>query len=157
MSEDGLEPTTSEVVTDNKVEDLPDWAQAQIKSLRTEAAGRRVANREKDTELDEFRTWKEAQKSELERLTERALKAEQDLAGLRMDRMRTEAAAKAGLDPALADRIRGNSEAELLADAKELAERAGAKVPDTFVGRRGDPVRTEASTSDSFRAWINNN
>lgn len=46
------EEKTDEV--QNKVEDLPDWAQNLIKELRHENASRRVAAREADTRLGEY-------------------------------------------------------------------------------------------------------
>ncbi len=133
---------------------------AELAKTRREAASRRVSAKEKDSELEEFRKWKEAQKSETDRLAERASAAETELAAMKRERMQLAVAQEAGLDLDLADRIRGESEAEMLKDAKTLAERAGKRQNsdlDPFAGRRGGPVRSggqEPTSGEVFRNWM---
>lgn len=133
--------------------------ESEIKQLRKEAAARRVQNREKDGELEEFRQWKESQKTEIEKISERAALAEKQLQSLQQERLQLKAAREAGLDLDLADRVRGDTEEEMLADAKALAERSsGRHVPPSvinpYAGRRGDPVGPEKSTGSIFREWM---
>jgi phosphoenolpyruvate synthase/pyruvate phosphate dikinase len=139
----------------------PEELLAEIRQLRKEAAGRRVANREKDAELEEFRKWKDAQKTELERTAERAAQAEKELQALRRERLQEEVARAVGLDPDLADRIRGESKEEMLEDARKMAEKASpgksAQVADLFKGARGAPVKGEMDTSAAFNQWIRSN
>lgn len=138
--------------------------QAELAATRREAAGRRVDAKEakaltveQATQLQEYAAWKESQKSELERLTEAKLQAERDLAVLRTEKMQTSAALEAGLDPDLADRIRGDSYDEMIKDAKALAEKARpAKKDSSFSATRGEAVRTGESSEEAFRNWINN-
>lgn len=161
MSEEGLEPITPEIEPEAKVDELPQWAKEEMSRLRGEAAGRRVANKEKDKELDEYRSWKEQQKSELERQTERATKAEQDLAELRLGKLREDIAKEVGLDPDLADRIRGESKDELLKDAKAMVEKVGKHVapadPSFLFGSAAKPARGKQSTSEQFNNWLHTN
>lgn len=162
--DEGLEP----IVADSSIDDGDDGGddlspaelRALLKKANREAAKRRVEGNQTKAENEEYRKWKESQKSELERLTEGKLKAEADLAELRHESLQIKAAKAAGLDEDLADRLRGKSYEELLADAEEFAERAVAKKRgdiDPFAGRTGPAPKNEASVEDAFGAWIRHN
>lgn len=133
-----------------------------VADLRKENAGSRVRNKTEREEitrkLNEHDEWKKSQLSEVDRLKaekDDAVKLATDL--LREKRQAT-AAKKAGLDPDLADRISGDSDEEMLADAKKLAAKLPTKgtAPDAnsmFAGQRGAAVGSgkDANEADWFR------
>jgi len=155
LNDDGTQVETDTTDTTNlTVEEL----KAELAKVRREAASRRVANKEKEKELEEFQKWKDSQKSELEKALERAKAAEEKAAKADLEKLQRKVAKDAGLDPELADRLIGDSEEELLADAKALAAKykpsgAGA----TFAGRRGSAVTTGKTTSSTFNDFIRGN
>lgn len=133
--------------------------EAERTQLRRENAKHRVAKQQKEAELEEFRTWKESQKTELERAAERAAQAEKELKNLRAEKIQRDIAKEVGLDPDLADRIRGESEEEMLEDAKLLAKKYGSKPSvDVYAGRRGVPVGANAQQdpNQAFNTWVRN-
>lgn len=157
MSEENVQETTDattegtepEVVETKKTldqlsqEELVDY----VKSLRKENASHRTAKQAKDKELEEFRAWKESQKTELERATERAEKAEKDKLSL----LRVNAALSVGLTEEDVEFVHGETEDEIKASAQKLAQRFGndealaqvagkQHVTDVFAGNRGLPV-----------------
>lgn len=163
MSDEALEANETVIDEGNgepSFDDLPDWAKNEIRSLRKEAGGRRTANKELNAEIDEYRKWKDQQKSELEKATERATQAEADLAELRHEKLQRDIAKEVGLDEAYAVRIRGKSKDEMLADAQELLELSGnRRSPDAFSGSSASGnrvVRAPASTEDQFKQWLLN-
>lgn len=127
--------------------------EAEIRSLRREAANKRVKNNQLDAELEEFRLHKESQKTELQKATELATAMKKELADLRAEKAKTDIAKKVGLDPELADRIRGENEQEMMEDARLLAEKS--RRIETPAGGR-EAVRAGTSTEDSFRTWVEN-
>lgn len=155
-----VEVTEDAAEAANRLEDLSkEELVAQLRRTRKESAGRRVANREKEAELEEFKKWKESQKTELERLRERAEQAEKTATELKREREQAAVAKAAGLDPEFADRIRGNSKEEMLEDAKKLAEKfsaAPAVKAEIFTGGRGAPVTPTPDNADAFRSWLSN-
>lgn len=96
-----------------------------IASLRQENAAKRVKNRELDTELQEFRTWKAGQMSDLDKANARVAELERVQQEAETDKLQRKVAKAVGLSYSLADRIRGDSEAEMLEDAKSLLKEAG--------------------------------
>lgn len=154
MSEEETQAVTSTEADESvdpelSVEDL----KAALARANREAAGRRVTNKEKEAELAEYREWKKAQMSEVDRLkTEKAdLQAQYDR--VQKENLQRKTAAKAGLDPKLATRIHGDSEEEMLADAKALAaEFVGGKTSTAsglLAGARGRPVGQDAEETES--------
>lgn len=113
--------------TEFKIEDLPPEAQRIIKDLRKENAKHRTDKQAVKSELDEYKAWKDSQKSELQRAQERAAELEKELTSSKKASKQIAAAKKAGLDLDLADRIRGESDDEMLEDAKSLAQLFGAE------------------------------
>lgn len=138
----------------NTVEGL----KAELAKVRREAAARRVANKDKDKELEEFQKWKESQKSELEKALDRAKAAEAKAAKADKEKLQRRVAKEAGLDPDLADRLIGDTEDELLEDAKALAAKyrvSGTNL--TAAGRRGQPVTSGKTASMTFNDFIRGN
>lgn len=98
---------------------------AIIASLRQENAAKRVKNRELDTELQEFRTWKANQMTDLEKANARIAELEGKERASEIEKLQRKVAKAVGLSFSLSDRIRGDSEAEMLEDAKSLLKEAG--------------------------------
>lgn len=136
------EGTGAEVVEQKKTleqltpEELIDY----VKTLRKENASHRTAKQAKDKELEEFRAWKDSQKTELERATERAETLRKENHSL----LKTSIALAAGLTEADVEFVSGETPEEIKASAEKLAGRvkAGEKPSATnvFAGARGTPV-----------------
>lgn len=146
-----------------KVDDLPDEAQKLIRQLRRENAKHRTEKQAAKAELDEYNTWKDSQKSELQKAADRAEKAEKELAKARTESRQITAAKKAGLDLDLAERVRGESDEEMLEDAKALAllfhgEKKDSKTTarDFSGGTAGKGAVTQKGTADEGKAWFDN-
>ena len=150
-NEAGTEATeTAEVVEQKKrlneltQDELVDY----VKTLRKENAQHRTEKQATKKELDEFRVWKDSQKTELERAQEKASQLEKDNLSL----LRTNAALAVGLTVDDVEFITGTTKDEIEASAKKLAERFGTNddaiaqvagksgVTDVFAGARGTPI-----------------
>lgn len=131
-------------------------ALAELAKVRREAAGRRVSEKQLKADMAELQKYRDAEKTELERLTERAEKAERIAAEHAREKTARAAAKNAGLDPDLWDVLRGSTEEELAASAENLAQRVGTKEAekvDPLAGFRGGPVRpAHESNNEAFRA-----
>lgn len=118
-------------------------AQAELTKVRKEAAARRVAKRD-------------AEQTAEERITE----LRREIQEMRMEKVRTKVAKEAGLDLDLADRIRGESEDEMLEDAKLLAKKYRSKSSvEAYGGRKGPPVGSEITQepNHAFNKWFREN
>jgi hypothetical protein len=89
-----------------------DW-RAEAKKWETRA-------KENKTAAERLAALEESQKSEQQKLMERAEAAERERDSMRTEALRLRIAAEKGLTPKQAARLRGSSEEELLADADEL-------------------------------------
>lgn len=125
---------------------------AELAKVRAEAAARRVENRELKAAQEELQKYKDAEKTELERVTERAAQAESRLQSLTVEKLAREAAVAAGLAPELAEFLKGTTEEELAASAEALANKTKSTAPDLGPGTRGAPVRAEKTAADAFRS-----
>lgn len=109
----------------SSLDELPDWAQKEIKKTRTEAARYRTENKalaDKATKFDELEN---ASKSDVEKLNEKATTAEQRAVAAEAKALRMEIAAEKGLTLAQSKRLSGSTREELEADADELVEMFG--------------------------------
>lgn len=142
-----------------------DELKAALAQTRQEAKERRLSNKAITTELQ--RKAAEYDRIQLESLSEvdRAKKEADDLrdqlAELTRERLQNAAAKKAGLDPALADRIHGATEAEMLTDAKALAaqfKQAQSAGTGPLAGSRGTPVGSGSpdDLGEAFRSFMMN-
>jgi hypothetical protein len=127
------------------------------KALDAERREKRAAERraaELEARLKEF---EDRDKTEAQKLAERAEKAEAELATLQAASLRAEVALEKGLTPAQAKRLIGSTREELEADADELLEALGqqsaprAPRPDPNQGRHSGGT---ASTADQFAAAV---
>jgi septal ring factor EnvC (AmiA/AmiB activator) len=122
--------------------DLPDWAVKELEKARKEAANYRTKLREVEPLAEKARELEEAQKTETQRLIERAEAAEAERKRLESHVTRLKVAAKAGIPEELADLLGEGPEETLEARAKALTEWRGntsAPVP-------GKPVEATRST-----------
>lgn len=130
----------SKTSKDSTIEDLP-TALKEIEKLRKENAAKRVKNKDTETELEEFRQWKESQKTEVERLLEAKESAERELKTLRAESLRNQIAAEVNLDPDLYEFVTGADAEEMRAKATKLASKAKtreANSPESLhAGNRG--------------------
>lgn len=139
--------------------------EAELARTRNEAKTRRLQSKNKDAELEEFRNWKKSQLTEAERLKQERDELQKEISDIRREALQRKVASKAGLDPDFADRIRGDSEEDMLEDAKRLAKKAPA-VADAeeqkpskptasgmLAGQRGKPVGSKSP--DSPKDWLN--
>ncbi len=126
------------------------------KKLQNEAAAKRVKNKELDSELDEFRKWKDSQLSESEKTAKRLEELQKENQGLLLDSQRTKLQREFDLDDDDLEFLSGD-EAEMRRRAEKLAKRAGkyddngeqAAKDNLFGGKRGTAVKPAKST-----AWL---
>ena len=128
-------PEATEQQADN-LDELPDWARKQIEKANREAAGYRTKLREVEPLAAKARELEESQKTEAQRLTERAEQAERRLPELELSAIRYEIALDKGLTKSQAKRLVGSNREELEADAEELLADLGGGAT------RVDPPRT---------------
>jgi len=117
-----------------------------VKKLRDEAAKYRTeakANAEAAKRLAQF---EESQKSEQQKLMERAEAAERERDQVRLEALRLRIAHEKGLTPKQAARLRGTSEEELAADADDLLAEFGPAGPRRPTGDVGQGPRDTATT-----------
>lgn len=136
----------------------PEQLRAELAKVRKEAASRRVMTREQEKQLAEFETWKKSQMTESERLKAERDEAVKKLQDAETEKLQRKVARAAKLPVDLADRIRGNTEEEMLADAQAMAKRLGGSANGMFAGQRGTPVGTGAARSEDewFRKLFDN-
>lgn len=130
-----------------------DEALAELAKVRQEAAARRVAGKQQEAELDEFRKWKESQMSEAERLAARLAESESSTRAAWIE----SAVARHGVPAELADLVTGTSRDEIDSVAKRLGSlsnpgvppAAQPKEPTAFGGRVGAPVASKRGATDA--------
>jgi hypothetical protein len=114
-----------------------DW-RAEAKKWETRA-------KENKSAAEKLAALEESQKSEQQKLLERAEAAERERDTVRTEALRLRIAHEKGLTPKQAARLRGNSEEELLADADELVTEFQPASPRRFgdvdQGVRGSTTR----------------
>jgi hypothetical protein len=124
------------------------YDEAYVKALRTEAAGYRTRLRETETTLTSLQSDLSSTKENLPALETRATKAERDA-------LRYRVALESGLTLALANRLVGDDEESIKADASVLKSLLGEAPPvDLDQGLRTPPPATKASVDDALRALM---
>lgn len=141
-----VETEVTEGTEENKTTALdamtPEELKDYVKTLRKENASHRTAKQAKAKELQEFQAWKDAQKTELEKVTEKAAKLEKDNLSL----LKTSLALGAGLGPEDVEFISGDTPEEMKASATKLASRlkpgstTATTTTNVFAGTRGTAV-----------------
>jgi predicted nuclease with TOPRIM domain len=133
----------------------------ELAKVRREAAKHRTEKQQLKATADELQKYKDAEKTELEKVQERAQRAETEAAELRREKAARAAAKTAGLGSEWVDLVRGDTEEELLASAEALAERVGKakvdEIPAGFNSAGGKAVKAPESASQAFRDFLKNN
>lgn len=111
---DPATPPVDPPATEEKVDDLPEWARKKLTSANAEAANYRTQLREAQDALSKAKTPEE--------VTAAIADTQAKYAQLETQLARTTAAAKHNLPPELAARVQGNTPEEMDADAKALAK-----------------------------------
>ena len=110
----------------DSVDQLPDWAQKLVKDLRSENAKHRTANKAVQKEKEEAERKAAEEQGEYKRLYEaeqaKRVESETEAANLRIARIRDKVARELKLPGALVDRLQGETEEEITADAQALLE-----------------------------------
>lgn len=144
---DGQEPSST---TDDEGQAPASFDAEYVKSLRAEAATNRSKLREAEARLKEF---EDRDKTELERITERADTAEQRASNAERELTRFRVAAEVGLPPELAARLRGDDEEAMRADADELMKLVPATTPPpgSYDNGAAEPGETDSSMDALIR------
>lgn len=158
--DDGPEDQAADSTTENETED-GDEGTEQARQGGDDLDAMKSALKKANAEAAKFRKQLEAiadkDKTELQRATERAEKAERDAEIAASKALRLEVATSKGLSPALAARLQGASRDELEADADELLKLTGASP--TTSRRDPDQGRRDASSptdSTDMNRWMRN-
>lgn len=96
----------------------------------------------------------ESQKTELQKATDRAEKAEQALAAAQAQALRSQVAASVGLPAEMAARLQGSTQAELEADAKTLAGLIGKSTQPSGLRLPSGGEGTGGSKDDQARTFF---
>jgi hypothetical protein len=110
-----------------------------VKKLRAEAAEARTARNELEKKVKSF---EDRDKTEQQKLEERAATAEGNLTKAEMKVLRFEVAADKGIPLKHAHRLQGSTKEELAKDADELAKELGADTTPGFDGGARKPAPT---------------
>lgn len=100
-----------------------------VKSLRSEAAKYRTQARENAEKAKAYDEYVQSQKTEQEQMAEALDAASRERDSLRTELMRMKVAQEKQLPASLVDRLRGDSEEEMLADADALLEGLKSSLP----------------------------
>lgn len=97
----------------------PSVEELLAENQKLKAVNRKVEGDNKKN-AERISAFEESQKTEQQKLEDRATKAEQELASATLNSTRLHVALTKGLPPELAARLQGNTEAEMEADAESL-------------------------------------
>lgn len=154
MSETSTEAKTEETAPEATTEstaELPDWASKELEKARREAANYRTKLREVEPLAAKARELEESQKSETQRLIERAEAAEAERKRLESHVTRLKVAAKNGIPEDLADLLGEGDEETLETRAKALSEWRGA-TPTPLAGKPIEATRSTVLAGDDTPA-----
>lgn len=148
MTPDGPEPTPT---ADTDGQDSKVFDAEYVKTLRGEAAANRTKLRDAEARLKDF---EDRDKTELEKLTERADDAEKRAAAAEVELLRARVASEAGLPTELAARLHGDTEDEMRADAEQLVKlvpNQGGPPPGSFDNGTAEPGSAQPSMDSLIR------
>jgi chromosome segregation ATPase len=149
-------PEAPAAEVDRKETDLPEWAAKELERARKEAATYRTKLREVEPLAEKARELEESQKTEQQKLMERAEAAEADRKRLESAVNRLRIAAKNGIPEDLADLLGDGDEATLETRAKALMEWRGATpaVPSKPVEATRSTVLAGDDTPTDANDWL---
>lgn len=146
---DDTTTTTDDGGGDGGGEGLSDEVKAILAKERK--AAREADKRAKSAEA-RIKEFEDKDKSESEKLAEKAALAEKDAADARTELLRLKVGGKKGLAPELAERLVGSTEEEMAADADRLLEAIKAKpAAGSFDGGARSPAPGGRSMNDLIR------
>ncbi len=150
----GDEPETDDVEEIASQAENPDAVSRAIKAERQAAKEARDRADELAAKVKEF---EDRDKSEQERLAEAATTAEREASEAKAELLRLRVATSKNLPPELADRLRGDDEQELAADADRLLKLVGTQAPGPGDGGAREPAEAEVAPGLSrlSRAYSN--
>lgn len=127
------------------------------KAIAEERKARKAAEKSLSDMQAKLKEFEDRDKTELQKLSERAELAEKESADRANELMRLQIAAEKGLTAAQARRLVGATREEMEADAEELAgmftpEKPKRRVPDLKQGARG--TLPQPDENDLFRQWM---
>ena len=120
MTETAPEAPEADGAADTSDEQIPDWVKTKLEKANREAASLRGRLRETEPLARRARELEEATKTDVQRLTEAQEAAERRAAQAEGALLRMRVAAARNLPTELADRLRGDTEDELLEDADRV-------------------------------------
>lgn len=142
MPEPVTDPADEVVTPPDPAPDPPaDLGEGGVKALDSERAARKAAEKQARELAAKVAEFENANKTELEKLAERAATAEKAVADAEAKLMRSEVAGQFGLPPELAGRLQGGSIEELTADAEQLKALLAPKPQPAGNGRMGETLR----------------
>lgn len=124
------------------------------KDWKAEAAKWKALARKHEGAAKKLGDLEDAQKTEAQRLEERAASAEQHAAELQGELLRLQVAAAKGLPPELAARLRGGSEEELTEDADRLLALLKPAAPQARPPDARQGVRGQAAAPPDPDQWL---
>lgn len=146
MAESDAPTQTSETEAPAEESAAPEPAKARQEAPPEVTAALRKANKEAETLRRQLKEYEDKDKSEAEKLVERATAAEVRAAEMESQLMRHQVALTKGLSPVLAERLRGNTQEELEADADALLALVAPKP------EQGEPTRQFPDLGQGRRA-----
>jgi hypothetical protein len=132
-------------------------ATTDIEALRTRADKWKALARKHEQQAksnaaaaQELAAIKESQKTEHQKLADKLAAAEKELAGYRLNEMRTQAVREAGMDADMAEFLTATDPDSAAKQAKTLARRLAPPKPNLQQGARP----TAAAVSQDMNAWL---
>lgn len=122
VTEAVVETAKDETVESAPAEESKTFDEGYVKELRQEAAKYRTQNKELAEKAKAYDEYVESQKSEQEKQAEALATAMKERDTLRAELLRLKVASAKNLPASLVDRLRGETEEEMLADAESLLE-----------------------------------
>lgn len=162
MSEDTTETQVTETVTSDDTP-KPTKPTDTVEFWKQKAREQETRAKANATAAEKLAAFEDRDKTEAQRLTDRADAAEKRATELEARALRLEVAAEQGLTTAQAKRLVGSTREELEADAKELLETFKPSTPDDpaslvvasmDLGTRGTTSKPGKSTAEQFAAAI---
>lgn len=122
-------------------------ALAELKKVRSEAAQRRIKNRDLEEKAEKWKQYEDSQKTELQRLQDSLAEKDNKLAAYQLSELRNSVVKEFGLELDDAELLTGTDEASIRRMAEKLKARLGAVKPvaesrpvDLLAGNRGAPI-----------------
>lgn len=147
---EATETETNSETEDEQEQQEPEKARAEIPP--EVAAALRKANKEAETARRRLREIEDRDKTETQKATERATQAEKDAAEARAAYLRLKVGSAKGLPVGLAERLRGDTEEEMAADADSLL--AAVKPSNGKTGSFDAGPKGKSASGDDMNSFL---